>query len=44
MEYNPVARPLVHIAARTAPAAKTVRLPALWVNSTRSPSPANTTE
>ena len=43
MSYRPGARPCSHLAARSAPCAKVARLLALWVISTRSPMPANST-
>lgn len=43
MSYRPFSLPSSHSAARTAPRAKVMRLEALWVISTRSPSAANST-
>jgi len=43
ISYSAGARPFSHEAERTAPLAKVIRLEALWVISTRSPSAANST-
>src|SRR3989338_5467482 len=43
MSYSPAGRSCSQSAARTAPLAKVMRLEALWVISTRSPSAANST-